>query len=185
MIYFIENSTSGMIKIGYTKRLTKRLKALRGQTGENLRVMAVKKGNRTTEWLLHHQFLDLRVDLEWFRPGEALLDYIKGNATEWDGTDEIVEDEGRVNIRLGPDLKQKARRVYDYQNGRIYGYVGGFNGFLLYILNKGIEKEFDEIKQEMEKLRQEIPNMTDEQRMWDSRIRFMDWFLSESGDDQT
>jgi hypothetical protein len=152
MIYFIENVTAGMIKIGFTGRLTKRLKALRGTTGENLRVIAVMEGDRRRESLLHWRFKHLQVDLEWFRPGDDLLAYIKENAKEWDGAKEEENREGWVHVRLGPKLKEKARIVHDMWS---YRNMHRFNNFLCIMLSKALDYEIASFRQEAETLRLE------------------------------
>ncbi len=149
MIYFIENVTSGIIKIGFTLRLTKRLKALRGTTGENLRVIAIMDGDRRIESLLHWKFSHLKVDLEWFRPGEDLQDYIRQNARDWDGADEKTTDEGGVTVRLGSELKEKARYIRSQNQLRHLTFVQ----MLSSLLERAIELELAEIKREIERVR--------------------------------
>lgn len=88
MIYFVQPVGGGRIKIGTSMRLTKRLRRLVAETGQELRVIAVMEGGRGVESALHRKFHHLRAVGEYFEPGDDLLGFIVESAEEWDGTDE-------------------------------------------------------------------------------------------------
>ena len=80
MIYFIQQDTSGPIKIGYTnKHVRKRLSALQTGCSECLNLLGTIEGNRDVERQLHSQFKHMRG--EWFHPTQELLVYIEEHAT--------------------------------------------------------------------------------------------------------
>jgi hypothetical protein len=89
VIYFVESSEGLRIKIGTTIRLSQRIKQLRSQFGEGLKVVAVTEGGFVEEARLHARFADLRIEGEWFAAHPAILGFIRDHADTWDGTDEV------------------------------------------------------------------------------------------------
>lgn len=73
-VYFIASET--LIKIGFSGAPGVRLKALRSQTGEPLKILAHAVGWITDEAALHKKFAHLRDHQEWFRPEQELYDVI-------------------------------------------------------------------------------------------------------------
>ena len=63
--YVVQNSTSGLIKIGRSCRPEERIKSLETGAGQKLEVMAIIDGDHESE--LHSRFKELRVFGEWFR----------------------------------------------------------------------------------------------------------------------
>ena len=77
MIYFIQDTRSLDIKIGYTSRpVMDRLGALQTGNAGKLEVIAVVPGEQSDEAALHRQFADARIGGEWFRPTPALLRHL-------------------------------------------------------------------------------------------------------------
>ena len=74
IVYYLQRA-DGLIKIGTTKGLAKRLTDLRREHGD-LRILLTHRGDRTRETAMHHRFAELRVQGEWFQPGQALLSWI-------------------------------------------------------------------------------------------------------------
>lgn len=81
VVYFVSRDADGLVKIGFTSRLTARLGALRREHGD-LRVLATESGGREREAALHAAFADYRVVGEWFQPHPALHRYIESIAAE-------------------------------------------------------------------------------------------------------
>jgi Meiotically up-regulated gene 113 len=88
-VYFVQAERGGRIKIGTTRHLDERIRALRASSPVPLRVVGVIRGGRHMERMLHMAFAPLRNGrTEWFEPGESLLSYIRelrtvtGTATE-------------------------------------------------------------------------------------------------------
>jgi len=79
MIYFIQSGgTKGSIKIGYTKhKINERLKHLQTASPVKLNVLAVCAGTLNDEKLLHAQFIEYRLNGEWFHPAQIIIDYAR------------------------------------------------------------------------------------------------------------
>lgn len=91
MIYFLQQKSSGLIKIGCTIQLNRRVYDLTMDAGE-LELLGLMDGNLKDEHALHRVFSHLNVrDVkgrfrtymgdEWFNPGDDLLEYIKANTS--------------------------------------------------------------------------------------------------------
>lgn len=79
VVYFIKRRRSGGgIKIGTAKDPWVRLNDLQIGSDVRLDLIATEPGSYKRERELHAQFQDLHIRGEWFRPGEALRNYIKG-----------------------------------------------------------------------------------------------------------
>ena len=78
MIYFIQQSKSGAIKIGYTSAddVKKRLATLQTDSAENLHVIGVMEGDQKQEKLLHQLFKPYHMRGEWFESNPKLYMYI-------------------------------------------------------------------------------------------------------------
>jgi len=79
MIYFIINSGTGNIKIGYTRdNPEKRLANLQTGCDAELRILNVVDGSTEKESMLHRKFDKNRIRGEWFKPSEEMFEYILG-----------------------------------------------------------------------------------------------------------
>lgn len=75
VVYYISRS-DGAIKIGTTKRIVERVRALRA-IYEDLTLLAVEPGSFTVERERHEFFSDERIDgSEWFLPSERLHAFV-------------------------------------------------------------------------------------------------------------
>ena len=73
-VYFIQSEgPDGLIKIGYTKNVFKRLQDLRNNSSYPLKLLHDVDGDVATERAMHERFIHLHYRGEWFRPGEDLL----------------------------------------------------------------------------------------------------------------
>jgi hypothetical protein len=78
LVYFLQAEGSGRIKIGTTKDLGQRLRALRAASPVRLELLGVVRGGRQMEQLIHVAFAPLRRGrAEWFEPGASLLSFIR------------------------------------------------------------------------------------------------------------
>lgn len=75
-IYFIQEGTSGFIKIGITTDIESRIKALQTGNPRKLRCIANFRGSHIYEQKLHIKFNSSRYNGEWFHPTKDLLQYI-------------------------------------------------------------------------------------------------------------
>ena len=75
MIYFVKDIRNDLIKIGYSKDMSVRMRKLRSQFG-SVRLLATKPGMIKSERQLHNQFSGDRVTGEWFNPSDDLCCFI-------------------------------------------------------------------------------------------------------------
>jgi len=81
MIYFIQ-ADNGLIKIGYTGDIRRRLGQLSHMSPIPLKLLAVREGTMQQEQLLHKIFNNSHG--EWFFPEDKLIDYIYDNCKVYD-----------------------------------------------------------------------------------------------------
>ena len=92
MVYFIERSDDGAIKIGLTHCLNTRFNSLASfHRGEKLRILGVMNGNYDVEQAIHRAFFDRRLEGEWFAPDDQLADFIESYARIWTDADDASE----------------------------------------------------------------------------------------------
>jgi len=75
-IYFIQSENKGLIKIGFTGDLSKRIKLLQNMSPVKLKLIASQKGSINDEKKLHQRFKKYRAHGEWFDPKKVLMNYI-------------------------------------------------------------------------------------------------------------
>ncbi len=83
MIYFIQDSATLNIKIGYTSTSAgERMRQLQTGNPSQLVLLGVIEGEQTDERNLHVRFADFRVAGEWFKPHPDLLVLVAGGIRE-------------------------------------------------------------------------------------------------------
>ena len=75
MVYFAE-AENGLIKIGYSRNVKKRLLEVQAEFGWDVKLVGKVAGMRKEELKLHKTFGYLRHHREWFLPGACLLEFI-------------------------------------------------------------------------------------------------------------
>jgi len=75
VVYYVQRSSDGLIKIGFTTNLTNRLRTLVREFGP-LVVLGHHQGHRGIERSMHKRFAADRVEGEWFTPSDALLAHV-------------------------------------------------------------------------------------------------------------
>lgn len=76
VVYFIQMGEDGDIKIGTTANIHQRFRTLQTACHKPLRVLAMLRGGAELEEQMHRRFAHLRTHLEWFRPGEDLMEFL-------------------------------------------------------------------------------------------------------------
>jgi hypothetical protein len=78
IVYFILDTDSNAVKIGYTtlKGLKRRLENLQVGTPNDLRLLGAVWGDRKTEKLLHKKFINAHIRGEWFTYTPDMNDYL-------------------------------------------------------------------------------------------------------------
>lgn len=80
MIYFVQDSDSLAIKIGYAANPEERLATLQTANSSTLRLLAELPGGRADEAALHRRFAASRLVGEWFRPSPDLIEFLLDGA---------------------------------------------------------------------------------------------------------
>lgn len=80
MIYFIQESGNGYIKIGFSQEPLQRLRQLSKNQPYEYNLIGVLPGHLPEEKALHKKFSDFSVKGEWFCPSKDLIDFIESKA---------------------------------------------------------------------------------------------------------
>jgi hypothetical protein len=81
VIYFIQDATAHLIKIGFTVgEIADRIRALQTGNPAGLVLLGVAEGDKAEEGRLHQRFAAARERGEWFRPVPDLVKYVIENA---------------------------------------------------------------------------------------------------------
>ena len=88
MIYFIQMDNDGPIKIGRADSIPRRIAGLQVGNPTKLKLLGVMPEEKD----LHHEFADIGLRGEWFKPDERLLAFVKQYTfqnDEWRGWGDI------------------------------------------------------------------------------------------------
>lgn len=91
VVYFVQGSTGGPIKIGYTTNMCNRLKELQTGFPDTLVILCAKKGYSKEEGEYHKAFEEFKLKGEWFKPVPEILSTIENIKTKIEGHREMVE----------------------------------------------------------------------------------------------
>lgn len=75
-IYFIQLGVKGPIKIGIITNLKRRFSNIQIYNPYKLKILAVTKGDKQMERMIHKKFDIYKIRGEWFEPAPRLLNYI-------------------------------------------------------------------------------------------------------------
>ena len=78
-VYFIQETDTGAIKIGWSSNLRKRLAALQICHHSKLKLLAAFEGNIGEEKDTQNHFKEFNIRGEWFKPNEGLMKIIEKN----------------------------------------------------------------------------------------------------------
>lgn len=104
-VYFAQRRRNGLIKIGWSRSVTGRLRAMKAK------ILGAVSGDRSTEKGLHKRFDHLRVRGEWFKPGDDLLTFIRSRAQEHKPDSEVFQTAFRVPNLLLDRVDKIARKM--------------------------------------------------------------------------
>lgn len=76
VVYFIQDTNSGPIKIGITKDIQTRFGELQRSSPIPLKILKTINGEKELEDQIHKHFKHLQQHGEWFQPAKELLDFI-------------------------------------------------------------------------------------------------------------
>jgi hypothetical protein len=76
-VYFIQDSGSGLIKIGYSTNVNSRLQAIQQGMPTEVKLLKYIHGDKELESELHERFSESRQRGEWFKPTNELLEFVE------------------------------------------------------------------------------------------------------------
>lgn len=85
MIYFIQESGNGFIKIGFSQNPLQRLRQLSKNQPYEYSLLGVLPGHFEQERALHKRFSDFSIKGEWFSPDKNLIDFIESESQAFCG----------------------------------------------------------------------------------------------------
>lgn len=89
-VYFAE--AGGMIKIGHSRRLAKRMQALRSSNPAGAKLLGVIPGSSAAEGGVHERFEHLRQSGEWFASAPELREFIAKNCDPIEARRAVVRE---------------------------------------------------------------------------------------------
>jgi hypothetical protein len=120
LIYFLQATDGGPVKIGYSANVPGRVRQLETHYGKPMAVLATMDGDRDEERAIHARFAHLRLDgpgsrgvqPEQFRPAPDLMTFIGRPFLVGPNPDSVeVMDDGRVSVKIARSLASKAKLV--------------------------------------------------------------------------
>lgn len=115
MIYLIQNTVTGLCKVGYSKRPKSRLSQLQTSCADTLALLEVIEGGIPEEQELHRLFAADRVRGEWFTFSAALLAVFEAGAVEMPEESKLDKREARKEmvylVALGERLRKTKCRL--------------------------------------------------------------------------
>ena len=124
MIYFMQPTTGGPVKIGHTADVDARHRQLESHYGQPLAILATIDGGRDEERELHQRFGHLRFGrTEQFRPGSALMAFIGRPLLVGPNLD-TIEAMWPSFFKLPTDVMDSARIVAAYTGESIAEMLG-------------------------------------------------------------
>lgn len=116
-VYFIQSGENGPIKIGFTKNIENRMRALKTSSPYPLVLIGYFKSNRKLEKQLHRQFKEHKTKKngEWFLPNAELLNLIE-KAEKPPGLKSTESEQGEIYFSKKPKskIKKKKHRLFNH-----------------------------------------------------------------------
>lgn len=125
MIYAVQPTTGGPVKIGHSDDVARRLAQLEAHYRQPLAVLATFEGGREEEQAIHAQFAHLRFGrTEQFRPAAELMAFL-GRPLLVDANPAIVEAIAVATsmARVTKEANEGARSVCGFYGETISGYI--------------------------------------------------------------
>ncbi len=123
VIYAIQGTSSGLIKIGTSTRHEMRLASLVAQAGQDFDILAIWKGTDVEEKALHEELWRWRVGYEWFLPDDQVVGWIHTCASRSEtvdhsqflrvAQDKYLNSNWKAQLRFGQPVEQETRDLED------------------------------------------------------------------------
>src|SRR5688572_29831146 len=118
-VYFVQAGESGPIKIGFARKVQRRIATLQTGQHERLRLIADCPGSRGHEQEFHKALAAHRLDGEWFSPHEDVMRAIKAARLYAFGHGEDVPEEiERLAVQVLAITKDSTDPWYQTLNRR-------------------------------------------------------------------
>jgi hypothetical protein len=108
VIYFVQNTETKLVKIGYSTRHSIRLAEIEKEEGSPLKGLGALSGERDKEKELHRRFEHLRPHGEWFHHEEDLETFIFEETNSFTLPNDAYET---LSVKLHTDVIEAARIV--------------------------------------------------------------------------
>jgi hypothetical protein len=79
-VYFVRGGARGLIKIGTSGDIARRMEGLTAHNPDPLELLGTMRGDRRLERQLHERFAAHQAHHEWFKPAPELVAFIAANA---------------------------------------------------------------------------------------------------------
>jgi hypothetical protein len=127
-VYFLQSSSGGPIKIGYSADVPTRLRQLESHYGQPLALLATMDGGREQEAEIHRRFDALRLGrTEQFRPAAELMEFINRPLLVDANPDAVEAMESRQTpgapVRIGDEAIRWARIASGYTGESMADYI--------------------------------------------------------------
>jgi hypothetical protein len=113
VVYFVQATTGGPIKIGATGDLNRRLDELQSYAPTRLCLLGVCEGGFAAESWLHARLASLHSHHEWFEPGEELLAFIHSQTKSVDDLSEQFRPETQWYGPLSQKMQEAVEAMRD------------------------------------------------------------------------
>jgi hypothetical protein len=127
MIYFVQCTDGGPIKIGYSVDVEARVRKLEAYYGRPLSLLAAMPGDLGTEAEIHEQFAHLRLGrTEQFRPAAELLEFVGRMdriAVNPDAVEVMSPQFVDIQLRVDLETHEKIKSLADQEGSSVPAYI--------------------------------------------------------------
>lgn len=143
-IYFLLSKDTNRVKIGFSTRLSIRIKDLILMNGSDLELIAYKLGSQSDEAELHRMFISDRLYGEWFNYSENIKNYIE--SLEIDNNQLIKMQNMIMDIYKNQHIKilRSTRRGHEYNKYKIKTMIKDHPGITMYKIMKILQQDTGE-----------------------------------------
>jgi hypothetical protein len=154
LIYFIQGTDGGPVKIGYSANVDDRLRQLEVHYGQPLALLATMPGGPDVEAEIHERFRHLRLKgksnlgrrIEQFRPAADLMAFIGRPLLVGVNPDAVEILKKRTTlVRMDDELVEKAKKVAALRGISLGEF---FFGYLKPIVDREFSKEVKKLSKE-------------------------------------
>lgn len=149
-IYFVKDTTTGNIKIGYSSSLRSRLSNIRSQDGSKAELLALIPGDKADENHYHTKFYHDHVIGDWYKPSENLTEFINELVQKTPKEDflKLLEKSSRATVTVSPEQYDRMKEVV-YQKAKLATGRGSCHGDLTRWVEAAIDEKLERDEKEI------------------------------------